>query len=144
VVEALQDNIIAQMVSVNEVNSILGNYKDAFNKIGLSLEKAVKEQKETIKTNAILKAKVEYADFVASVKCPLVLSQFLQVPNFAEAIKGIRTIESMQSRINDALAQGKAEATSMAKEISNKVPDNVDAKINYEIIDLKKQKTFNS
>ncbi len=28
------------------------------------------------------------------------------------------------------------------KEINNKVPDNVDAKINYEIIDLKKQKTF--
>ena len=136
-IEALQENIIAQMVSVNEINGVLSNYKEAFNKVGLRLEKAVKEQKETIKTNAILKAKVEYADFVASVKCPLVLSQFLQVPNFAEAIKGVRTIESMQSRINDALAQGKADATSMAKEISNKVAYIEEASKGYEhLIDV--------
>ena len=53
------------MVSVNEVNSILSNYKEAFNKVGLRLEKAVKEQKESIKTAAILKAK---NDFVAHVQ----------------------------------------------------------------------------
>ena len=40
-IEALQENIFGQMVSVNEVNSILSDYKEAFNKIGLRLEKSI-------------------------------------------------------------------------------------------------------
>lgn len=131
-IEALQDNIIAQMVSVNEVNCILGNYKDAFNKIGLSLEKAVKEQKETIKTNAILKAKSEYLEFIGNIKCEISLNQYFVLPNFAEAIKGVKTIESMQSRINDALAQGKSLATSIAKDINTKLAYVNDAIKGYE------------
>ena len=131
-IEALQDNIIAQMVSVNEVNSILSNYKDAFNKIGLSLEKAVKEQKETIKTNAILKAKSEYLEFIGNIKCEISLNQYYVLPNFAEAIKGVKTIESMQSRINDALAQGKSLATSIAKDINTKLAYVNDAIKGYE------------
>jgi putative phage-type endonuclease len=131
-IESLQDNIIAQMVSVNEVNSILGKYKDAFNKIGLSLEKAVKEQKETIKTNAILKAKGEFLEFIGNIKCEISLNQYFVLPNFAEAIKGVKTIESMQSRINDALAQGKALATSIAKDINTKLAYVNDAIKGYE------------
>ncbi len=121
-IEALQDNIIAQMVSVNEVNSILGNYKEAFNKVGLRLEKAVKDQKESIKTAAIFQAKNDYANFVGNLQgdLPVTLHQLLQVPDFAGAIKGIKTIATMHSRINDALAQGKAQATTMANDIKAK------------------------
>ena len=122
-IEALQENIIGQMVSVNEVNSVLENYKIAFNKIGLQLEKAVKEQKESLKTTAIMQAKVEYADFVSTLNngIDVMLSRNLVCPDFASAIKGVKTIASMHSRINDALAAGKTEATTLANDVKTKL-----------------------
>lgn len=122
-IEALQENIIAQMVSVNEVNSTLENYKAAFNKVGLRLEKAVKDQKEMLKANAIMKARAEYADFVTKLNenCAVLLHRNLTAPDFAAAIKGVKTIDSMQSRINDALAGGKVEATTFANEVKAKI-----------------------
>jgi len=122
-IQALRQNIIAQMVEVNTVDSALANYEDAFNKVGLRLEKAVKEQKETIKTNAIMKAKVEYADFITELNkdIPVILSRELVCPDFAGAIKSVQKLESMQSRINDALANGKTEATIYANDVKTKV-----------------------
>lgn len=122
-IEALQENIIGQMVTVNEVNGVLGNYKEAFNKVGLRLEKAVKEQKETLKTQAIMKAKLEYADFVTALNkdISVVLSTQLVCPDFAAAIKGVKTLETMQSRINSALANGKVEATILANDVKFKI-----------------------
>jgi predicted phage-related endonuclease len=133
-IEALQENIIGQMVSVNEVNSVLENYKTAFNKIGLQLEKAVKEQKESLKTTAIMKAKVAYADFVTELNkdIPVMLSQQLVCPDFATAIKGVKTIETMQSRINDALANGKAEATTLSNDVKAKLAYITEATKGYE------------
>lgn len=122
-IEALQENIIGQMVSVNEVNGVLENYKNAFNKIALQLEKAVKEQKESLKTAAIMQAKLDYADFVSNLNngIDVMLSRNLVCPDFAGAIKGVKTIASMQSRINDALAAGKTEATTLANDVKTKL-----------------------
>lgn len=122
-IEALQENIIGQMVTVNEANGILENYKKAFNAIGLRLEKAVKEQKEMLKTQAIMKAKIEYADFVTELNKGIAvqLSQKLACPDFATEIKGVKTLETMQSRINSALANGKVEATTLANDVKSKL-----------------------
>lgn len=120
---ALRENIIAQMITVNEVSSILVNYEEAFNKLGLRLEKAVKEQKESIKLNAVLEARNEYSEFVKLLEkdLPVTLHHKLVAPDFVAAIKGIRTIESMQSRINDCLAQAKTDATTLASDVKHKV-----------------------
>lgn len=122
-IEALQENIIGQMVTVNEANGILENYKKAFNAIGLRLEKAVKEQKEMLKTQAIMKAKIEYADFVSELNkgISVQLSLKLACPDFATEIKGVKTLETMQSRINSALANGKVEATTLANDVKSKL-----------------------
>lgn len=122
-IEALQENIIGQMVTVNEANGVLENYKKAFNAIGLRLEKAVKEQKEMLKTQAIMKAKLEYADFVTELNkgISVQLSLKLACPDFAAEIKGVKTLESMQSRINSALANGKVEATTLANDVKSKL-----------------------
>lgn len=131
---ALRENIIAQMVTVNEVNSVLSNYESAFNTLGLRLEKAVKEQKETLKTNAIMKARNEYSDFITALNkdCIVVLHQHLVAPDFGAAIKGVKTIDSMHSRINDALAKAKVEATTLANEIKAKIEFINEASKGYE------------
>lgn len=129
-IEALRGNIIAQMVSVNEVNGVLENYEKAFNTIGLRLEKAVKEQKETLKTTAILTAQKAFTDHVAALEVetkPIRLN--VSMPDFSGAIKGIKTVASMHSRINDALAAGKMLADSVARDLRAKqqwLKDNAD------------------
>lgn len=133
-IEALRANIIAQMVEVNEVDSALANYQEAFRKSALQLEKAVKEQKELIKTNAIMKAQSEYITFVNDIEkdLPFGIQVKLVKPNFAEAIKGIKTIESMHSRLNDAVAKGKTEATALANDVKNKLAYINEATYGYE------------
>ena len=119
-IEALQANIIAQMVSVNDINSVLENYKEAFNKVGLRLEKAAKEQKDLLKANAILTAQSKYIEFVNSLEktLPFGIQVHLVKPNFADAIKGVKTIETMNSRLNDAVAKGSIEASTLATNVS--------------------------
>lgn len=121
--DAVTEAIIAQMGDVNQAISILGEYSQKLNKMGLQLEKAVKDQKESVKTQAIMKAKQDYSEFVTSLQANLVvvLHKHLTVPDFAGAIKGIKTIASMHSRINDSLAAGKAQAKQFADEVAAKL-----------------------
>lgn len=121
--DAVTEAIIAQMGDVNRAINTLGEYSQKLNKMGLQLEKAVKDQKESVKTQAIMKAKQDYSDFVTSLQKNLVvvLHHHLTVPDFAGAIKGIKTIASMHSRINDALAAGKAQAKQFTDEVRTKV-----------------------
>jgi uncharacterized coiled-coil protein SlyX len=122
-IKALRENIIAQMVDINTIDSTLANYQEAFRKMKVLLKNAVKEQKDNIKTTAIMKAKAAYADFVVELNkgIEVNLSQRLACPDFAAAIKNVKTISSMQSRINDALANGKAEATTLANDVKTKL-----------------------
>lgn len=132
--DSVTEAIIAQMGDINTAISTLGEYSQKLNKMGLQLEKAVKEQKESVKTTAILKAKQDYSDFISGLQAglPVTLHQVLQVPDFAGAIKGIKTIASMHSRINDALAQGKAAATTAANDIKTKAEYIKEASKGYE------------
>ena len=122
-IKALRENIIAQMVDINTIDSTLGNYQEAFRKMKVLLKNAVKEQKDNIKATAIMKAKVAYADFVSELNkdISVMLSQRLVCPDFATAIKGVQKLDSMHSRINDALAAGKTEATTLANDVKTKL-----------------------
>lgn len=143
-IQSLRENIIAQMVDVNAVNSALSNYEDAFNKVGLRLEKAVKEQKETLKQSAILKAQNEYITHVSSLEkdLPFGIQMRLLRPVFAESIKGVKTIESMHSRLNDAVAQGKLEATQLANDVKAKLAFIDEASKGYEHLIVKHDLAF--
>lgn len=109
--DTVTEAIISQMGDINTAIGILGDYSQKLNKMGLQLEKAVKEQKESVKTAAIMKAKQAYSDHLNELQkdCVVMLHLVVTAPDFAGAIKGVKTIASMQSRINDALAAGKAE-----------------------------------
>ena len=121
-IKALRANIIAQMVDVNAVDGVLSNYEEAFNKVGLRLEKAVKEQKETIKTNAVLKTRQAYMDHVQALEAEIAPTRLnLPMPDFAGSFKNVKSLDTMHSRLNDALASGKIAADAMARDIRAKV-----------------------
>lgn len=114
--------VIGQIVEINDAVSVLEQYAAKFDAMGLRLEKAVKEQKEQIKANAILDAKRELQSHVQSLEkeiFPIKLN--FPYPDYAGVIKGVRTIESMQSRINDAQAEGKILSDAMALDIREKL-----------------------
>ena len=114
--------VVDQIAPVSEVVRTLELYADKFDKLGLVLEKAVKEQKETIKSTAINQAKVELARHVIGLEAEInpILLAFIQ-PDFAGAIKGIRTIESMNERIDAVLRNSIVEVGSIAKDIRDKL-----------------------
>lgn len=114
--------VIDQIAPVSEVVRTLELYAGRFDAMGLLLEKAVKEQKESIKANAILKAKGEWSEHVASLEseiAPIRLN--LVVPDFAKAVSGVKTMKSLHSNIADALADGKIYADSAARGVRAKI-----------------------
>lgn len=114
--------VINQIAPVSEAVSTLEDYAKKFDALGLTLEKGVKDQKDALKENAILKAKQDFAEHVAALEkeiAPLRMS--IIAPNFAEAIKGVKTIATMNDRIKTALAQGRADAEAEARDLRTKI-----------------------
>lgn len=114
--------VINQIAPVSEAVSTLEDYAKQFDALGLKLEKGSKEKKDTLRANAILKAKQDFAEHVAALEkeiAPLRMS--IIAPNFAEAIKGVKTIATMNDRIKTALAQGRADAEAEARDLRTKI-----------------------
>jgi predicted phage-related endonuclease len=114
--------VVNQIAPVSETVRTLEDYAKKFDALGLTLEKGVKDQKDSLKENAILKAKQDFAAHVAALEkeiAPLRLSTI--APNFAEAIKGVKTIATMTDRIKTALAQGRADAETEARDLRAKL-----------------------
>jgi len=114
--------VVDQIMPVSDVVRTLEGYASKFDALGLQLEKAVKEQKEAIKTAAISNARSLFNDHVASLEDEIKTIRLnAQAPDFAGAIKGIRTIESLHERINQALVDGKLAVDAQAKDIRDKL-----------------------
>lgn len=114
--------VIDQIAPVSEVVRTLENYASKFDALGLKLEKAVKSQKDLIKTSAIMKAKQDLDAHVAELESEIKpIRMSLPPVDFAGAISGVKTIASMQERINNALLTAKMDADAMARDIRAKL-----------------------
>lgn len=119
---ALQDGIVNQMTDIAEATETLKTYQKRMNAVALTLEKAVKTEKDNIKAAAIMNAKNAYIDYMQSFNADLHGHALpVNVPDFAGRVKGVRTVKSMHERINDTLAEGKAEAKVVFDDYVNKL-----------------------
>jgi len=118
---SVSEQILSQMVSIAEVQATLKHYEGLMDSKGLSLEKLVKAQTDLIKKTAITDAINAFYDHVNECTKTHGLPIDYSRPDFAGAIKGVRTVESMQSRINDLLASQKASVTGDTKDINTKL-----------------------
>lgn len=119
-IKALRENIVAQMVEVNEIDTTLAGYQTKFNNLKNNLKNAVKTEKEARKTALILKAKNDYKDHVISIDKGLQgasVNSLLDAPDFATAIKGKKLISKMQEAIDKTLRDAKANADTQVKYI---------------------------
>lgn len=114
--------VVDQIAPVSEVVRTLEKYAADFDALGLRLEKSVKDQKEAIKANAISTALVEWTNHVEALEAEIrPIRMSLVKPDFAGAIRGLKTIASMQSNIGSTLANAKADADIQARDIRAKL-----------------------
>jgi predicted phage-related endonuclease len=119
--EATKKAAIAQTSSIDELMRTIDFIKDQLRDKRLVLDKAVKDQKLAIKTNAVNKAKVEWVEYLQAAEKevhPIRLN--LVAPDFGSVISGLKTINSMHSKIADALANSKILIDAAARDIRAK------------------------
>lgn len=110
--KATKDQVIGQMSSVDEVVRLLDSLDEEFRQKRLKLNKDVTAQKEQRKQEILLSAKQDYDTFARSLDVGRYMP--IQMPDFAGAMKGKRTISSLKGACDDLMAQAKIEANELA------------------------------
>ena len=111
-----RENVLGQMQSVDEVVRSIDGIKEETRQIRLKLSKAVKEQKEARKLEILNISRQAFADFIDKLN----VAKYMPNINadFAGAMKGKKTISSLQSACDDEMARAKIEANEIAGVIS--------------------------
>jgi predicted phage-related endonuclease len=110
------DQTIDQIASVSEAVRALNNYADQFDGLGLKLEKLVKSEKEARKDSIINAAKLKWREHLDAIDAELKTAHLqIGAPDFLTAVKGKRTIESIENAVDTTLASGKIAADALAK-----------------------------
>ena len=116
---ATEKSIIDQTASISEITRELRLYADKFNALALLQEKSVKTQKENIKREIISVHATKFEELRANLNAqisPVILK--VEYPDFANALKNKRTIDSLESAANSELARVSALATTIANKVS--------------------------
>lgn len=102
----MSQQVLGEVESIDTFVKDLGFIGENIRQARLALDKQVKTRKEEIKTEMVVKARNELATIVNEASRQYAVN-FNISADFANAIKGKRNIESMQSAINDELAKAK-------------------------------------
>lgn len=120
--EAALDASEEQALSQAEMLSAFKRQKDMLHKLTrdtrLAAEKLLTAEKERIKLEQVQRGQREFAAHIASLNTRLGKPYMPQVhSDFAGAIKGKRTVDSLRSAVNDELARAKLAANEIADRI---------------------------
>jgi predicted phage-related endonuclease len=117
--KAKAKEVIDQVASISDAIRTLESYAVKFDAMGLKLEKAVKEQKDSIKLTLIAESKNKYASHIADLNKRIGTNYLsVQYPDFALAVKNKRTVASLHEACDTLLAQSKIAANADADRIS--------------------------
>jgi putative phage-type endonuclease len=112
---ATKEQVIGQMATVDAVCRAIDEISATTRDKRLVLEKLVKSQKDARRGQIVGEAKMAWADYMKGVNAQFdVVRLDLPCPDFATAIKGKKTLSSIQSACNDLLAKSKIEAMEKA------------------------------
>ncbi|CAB4132047.1 YqaJ viral recombinase [uncultured Caudovirales phage] len=120
--EATKSSVLAQMSTVDDVVRTLDHIAAQLRDKRLMLDKLVKSEKEARKLAIVSKAKEDFNTHLYALEeeiKPLRLQG--QNPDFAGAIKGLKSLSSMQDKVDTALRDAKFSAEQLAKDIRAKL-----------------------
>lgn len=121
-IKTVKASIIGGIASVDEATRVLDYIDDSHAKIRLMLEKIVKSQKESIKTNIINNAYKLCVDHQSSIASEFKNISFAALVNlsrqsFETACKGLRTLSSLHNAVDTEVAAIKIKLDDLARAI---------------------------
>ena len=116
-----RQQIIDQVADISEATRVIDLYAGKFDALGLQLEKLVKTEKENRKISIMNEAVLAWSNYKTEWEYKLPSIRLTINPDFAGAMKGKRTIESLENAVASELANTKIEADKLFKDISAKL-----------------------
>lgn len=124
--DAGKAHALSQTASIDELFRTVDAIKEEARSVRLRLEKLLKAEKENRRTEIVRGAQDEYRAYVNSLN-ERIGGQWMptELPPFAEAIKGLKSLDSMRDKIGTAMANAKIAANETADmiEVNKKAID---------------------
>lgn len=123
--DAAWEGALAQTATIDALRRTVEDVKAEVKRKRLELDKLVTAQKDAIRTDIVMSARTALCQHVADLNATLPKPAAVPVPgaDFAGAIKGKRSVDSIRDTVAALLANAKAEATQTAL----RVRSNLDA-----------------
>jgi predicted phage-related endonuclease len=116
--KAAKEHALSQTSSIDELFKTIDDISAEARRVRLDLDKLVTKRKTEVKDGIVLGGKKAYEQHIAELKTETGSAWIsLPPPDFAGAIKGKRTVESIQDAVDTVLANAKIEADASAKRI---------------------------
>ena len=117
--QAAKQHALSQTASIDELFSAIDDISAEARRVRLELDKLVKARKEAIRAEIVAAGQKSLQEHVAALNArigrPLMPAVHAE---FAAAIKGKRTIDSLRGAVDDTLAQAKIDANAIADRIT--------------------------
>lgn len=118
--ELAKESALAQTASIDELFRTIDDIKEQARATRLNLEKSIKNRKESIKSEIVSQAQADLAKFASEAVAALDIRPARPSCDFAGAIKGLKTLDSMKSAVHAALANAKVDFVEVCKDFSAK------------------------
>jgi len=117
--DAAKQHALSQTASIDDLFRTIDAIKEEARQKRLTLDKLVKAEKENRKSEIVAQARRAYGDHWSAL-CRRVGGEWIPavgVSYFADAIKGLKSLDSMRDKVSGALANAKIEANAIADRI---------------------------
>ena len=117
--QAAKQHALSQTASIDELFRAIDDISAEARRVRLELDKLVKARKEAIRAEIVAAGQKSLQEHVAALNARIGRPLMPAVhADFATAIKGKRTIDSLRGAVDDTLAQAKIDANAIADRIT--------------------------
>jgi putative phage-type endonuclease len=119
--DAAKQHALSQTASIDDLFRTIDAIKEEARQKRLTLDRLVKAEKENRKSEIVAQARKAYGDHWSAL-CRRVGGEWIPavgVSYFADAIKGLKSLDSMRDKVSTALAHAKIEANAIADRIDD-------------------------
>lgn len=125
---------IEQTADINDLFETIDQLAEAMRKKRLTLDKLVKSKKSEIKNEIIKKAFDELAQHQQAIRAKCGYSLPFETADFSTAIKNKKTLDSIQSAVNDHLAEMKVAANMLLDRVTPNIEHYNAVKSEYSLL----------
>lgn len=120
-IAVIQSNVVGEVSDIDKFVKDLGTISEMLRQCRLNEDKQVKARKEAIKLEELNRASIEWGTVIINYDEKLWKIGKVKMPTVTidlhGAIKGLKTVGSLRSRLNDEIARGKIEAAAIYEKI---------------------------